>query len=165
MFFLLFGYYCCMFLGYMPVHNCYNAEAYSEDGYFRQNAQQFSTAIYFGEKRYLRSLTVFWIHLWNMPILFLLFRISLSRWYGLKAWRFSNNTRESLFIVELYKNIPSASILSLFLKMLETCFFFDLLLTFNVRGQGAKSQKCFMFKSVCLKIFGLKLLQLDCMII
>ena len=59
MFFLLFGYYCCMFLGYMPVHNCYNAEAYSEDGYFRQNTQQFSTAIYFGEKRYLRSLTVF----------------------------------------------------------------------------------------------------------
>ena len=38
------------------------------------------------EKRRLKCLTEFWIPLWNMPTFFILFRISLWQWYGLRAF-------------------------------------------------------------------------------
>ena len=48
------------------------------------------------------------------------------------------NTRvcKSLFIVELYTEIPS--LFSLLTKMLEAWFDFDFLLTFNVKVQNLK---------------------------
>ena len=64
---------------------------------------------------------------------------------------------KSWFIVELHKEI--LLVFSLFLKMLETCFF---RLSFNFQCQVAKCQKSFMSKFVSLNIFGLKLIKLDC---
>ena len=48
------------------------------------------------------------------------------------------NTRvwKSWFIVQLCKEIPP--LFSLFSKLLETCFFFDLFLFFKVRGKTSK---------------------------
>ena len=58
------------------------------------------------------------------------------------------NTRvwESWIIVEFYKEAPP--LFSLFLKMLETWMFFDLLLTFNVREQNVKKASCYTNKSI-----------------
>ena len=84
----------------------------------------------------------------NTPLkyahLFILFKISLWEWYGLK----SNVGLEVGFFVELYKE----GFHSLFLKclMFVTClkclmfetFFFALLLTFNIRGQNVKKASC-----------------------
>ena len=47
---------------------------------------------------HLRCLTEFWIHLWNMPILFILFRISLWQWYGLKVFTEDLNGYQSSFL-------------------------------------------------------------------
>ena len=38
----------------------------------------------------------FWRHLWNMTILFILFRMSLWHWYGLKAFTKDLNEYQSL---------------------------------------------------------------------
>ena len=84
----------------------------------------------------------------NTPLkyahLFILFKISLWEWYGLK----SNMGLEVGFFVELYKE----GFHSLFLKclMFVTClkclmfetFFFAFLLTFNIRGQNVKKASC-----------------------
>ena len=66
-----------------------------------------------------------------MLVLLMLFRISLWQWYGLKVFienlKQYKNLEKVGFIVELYKEIPP--LFSLFLKLVEACFFFDLLLT------------------------------------
>ena len=50
-----------------------------------------------------------------------------------------NRVCKICFIVELYTEIPP--VFSLFLKMLETCFFFNF---FNIQYQGTKPQKSFI---------------------
>ena len=49
------------------------------------------------------------------------------------------------FIVQFNKEIPP--LFSLFLKMLEICFCFDLLLIFNVRGQNLKNASFISIKT------------------
>ena len=51
----------------------------------------------------------------------------------------NTRVRKSWFIVELYTEIPP--VFSLFLKMLEACFF---RLSFNFQCQGGKLQKSFI---------------------
>ena len=98
-------------------------------------------------------MTEFWMYLWNMPILFVLFRISLRWWYGLKAFI---EDFKSWFIVELYTEIPL--LLSLFKKCLKSVclFFYDFLLTFNVRGQNFKKASFYTNKSIVFIVISWK---------
>ena len=62
-----------------------------------------------------------------------------------KIWM-STRVFKSWFIVELYKYIPP--LFSLFLKMLEICFFsFVLLLTFNVTGKNVEKASFYTSKT------------------
>ena len=62
-----------------------------------------------------------------------------------KVWK-------SCYIDELCKEIPS--LFSIVLKIFETCFFFDLLLTFNFSGKSVKKTAFYTNKSLVSDIIS-----------
>ena len=99
--------------------------------------------------RHLRCLTEFWMYFWNMPILLLLFRISLWQWYVLQTFTEDFIECQSFQKLDycwiIYRD--SASIFIIF-KNAWSLFFLDLLLTFNVRGENVKKASFYTNKSI-----------------